>query len=299
MLALKGNHRAMYADVGRLLEHTRHEEAVDKCTTVDSDHDRIETRTSFVSTDIEALQKRHRWPRLAAVGKVIRTRDTASKATAETTYHLLTAQLLSEWLGWITRSHWGVENRLHWFLNAVDERGSDQKLQQISARTTRNSAPHGLEPDAKMIVPRCRCAANLISLGWKGEFLARPWPRFDLGHINVKNSINFDTFGYQTSTKRLTASRDRRIWRSGGCLIRSRIESQIACLVMATALPRPEGFDCLSIPRKLFSQARQRDRTSSSSEPQSESSLRRIPTCCSIGGQSAEFADARSRIRSF
>ena len=74
--------------------------------------------------------------------------------------------------------------------------------------------------------------------------------------------------------KRLTASRDRRIWRSGGCLIRSRIESQIACLVMATALPRPEGFDCLSIPRKLFSQARQRDRTSSSSEPQSESSLR-------------------------
>jgi predicted transposase YbfD/YdcC len=64
-------------------------------------------------------QKRHRWPGLAAIGKVVRTRETASTAATETAYYLLSAALSPERLGQVARSHWGVENRFHWVLNTV------------------------------------------------------------------------------------------------------------------------------------------------------------------------------------
>jgi predicted transposase YbfD/YdcC len=46
-------------------------------------------------------------------------RETASTATTETAYYLLSAALSPERFGQVARSHWGVENRLHWVLNAV------------------------------------------------------------------------------------------------------------------------------------------------------------------------------------
>ena len=56
---------------------------------VEADHGRIETRTATVSTDIDWLQKDHQWPGLAAIGKVVRIRETPDKTTTETAYYLL------------------------------------------------------------------------------------------------------------------------------------------------------------------------------------------------------------------
>lgn len=92
MLVLKGNHRALHAAAGQLLEDPRHVIA-DRHSTADGDHGSIETRTSMVSSEIEGLQNRHRWPGLAAVGRVIRTRETAARATTESAYYLLSATL--------------------------------------------------------------------------------------------------------------------------------------------------------------------------------------------------------------
>jgi hypothetical protein len=116
-LALKANHRALRADVGQLLDDPRYGTA-DMPATADSGHGGIETRTSLVSAEIEGLQKPHRWLGLFAMGRVIRTRYTATTATSETAYYLLSAALSSKRLGQVARSHSGVENRLHWTLNA-------------------------------------------------------------------------------------------------------------------------------------------------------------------------------------
>lgn len=171
LLALKGNHRALHADVRQLFED-RHYEAPDKHSTVDSDHGRVETRTSFVSTEIEGLQKRHRWPGLAAVGRVIRTRDTATKATRETAYYLLSAALSPERLGQVARSHWGVENRLHWVLNTV--------MNEDQARNRNDNTAYNLAILRHMalnLMQRDRSKVSLRSkfnlAGWRDEFLAK------------------------------------------------------------------------------------------------------------------------------
>src|SRR6202021_1767007 len=118
VLALKGNQGTLHDDVRRFLDDP-HSKVVTAKPSVDADHGRIETRTATVSTDIAWLQDDHQWPGLIAVGKVARIRETSDKTMTETAYYLLSAPLSPERFNEIVRSHWGVENRLHWRLDVV------------------------------------------------------------------------------------------------------------------------------------------------------------------------------------
>ncbi len=117
VLALKGN------------QGTLHDAACQKTDTaesVDADNGRIETRTATVSTDIDWLQEQHDWPGLTAIGKVVRIRETTTKTTTETAYYLLSTALSGERFNEVVRSHWGVENRLHWRLDVVMNEDQDR-----------------------------------------------------------------------------------------------------------------------------------------------------------------------------
>jgi predicted transposase YbfD/YdcC len=118
------------------------------------------------------VQKRHRWPGLAAVGKVIRTRDTATKATTETAYYLLSTALSSERLGQVARSHWGIENRLHWVLNAVMNEDQTKNRNDNSAYNLailRHMALNLMQKDRSRVSLRSKF--NLA--GWRDDFLAK------------------------------------------------------------------------------------------------------------------------------
>jgi predicted transposase YbfD/YdcC len=170
VLALKGNHRTLHADVSLLLSQPRHASA-DQHSTIDNDHGRIERRVSVVSTEVDELQKRHRWPGLAAVGKIIRSRGTAARLTNETVHYLLSRPLSSARLGEVARSHWGIENRLHWVLNSVM---NEDQIRHRSERAAYNLAI--LRHMALNLLQKDRSKGSLRSkfnlAAWKDEFLA-------------------------------------------------------------------------------------------------------------------------------
>jgi predicted transposase YbfD/YdcC len=125
VLALKGNQGTLHDDVSRFLDDPEAKATTAK-PTVDGDHGRIETRTASVSTDIAWLQEDHNWPGLTAIGKVVRLRETATKTTTETAYYLLSTALSGERFNEVVRSHWGVENQLHWRLDVVMNEDQDR-----------------------------------------------------------------------------------------------------------------------------------------------------------------------------
>jgi predicted transposase YbfD/YdcC len=134
VLPLKGNQPTLYDDVRRFLDDPATQLTTAK-PTVDADHGRIETRAASVSTDIDWL-KDHAWPGLAAIGKVVRTRETPTGTTTETAYYLLSTPLSPQRLNEVVRSHWGVENRLHWRIDVVMNEDQD--------RTRMDNAPNNL-----------------------------------------------------------------------------------------------------------------------------------------------------------
>src|SRR5882757_5591347 len=170
-LALKGNQGSLHDDVIRYFD-----DPASKTTTakpdVDADHGRIETRTATVSTDIKWLQDDHQWPGLIAIGKVDRTRETTTKTTTETAYYLLSSALSPERCNEVVRSHWGVENRLHWRLDVTMNEDQD--------RTRLDNGPHNLavlRHIALNVMQKDTTKGSLrgkfMRAGWDDRYLAR------------------------------------------------------------------------------------------------------------------------------
>ena len=65
-------------------------------------------------------------PSLSAIGKAVRTREIADKTTQETAYYLLSTALSAERFNQVVRSHWGIENSLHWPLDVVMNEDQDR-----------------------------------------------------------------------------------------------------------------------------------------------------------------------------
>lgn len=171
VMALKGNQGTLHDDVRTFLNDPQTKLSVSG-STVDGDHGRIETRTAMVSTDISWLQKDHRWPGLAAIGKIVRVRETTDKTTTETAYYLLSRTLAPGRLSEVVRSHWAVENCLHWCL--------DVTMNEDQARNRLDNGPHNLAVLRHMALNLVRTETSKGSLkkklrraAWSDGFLAR------------------------------------------------------------------------------------------------------------------------------
>ena len=120
VLALKGNQETLHDDVRLYLDAPPKDAEVLSHQEVDKGHGRVETRTASVCHDVGWLRDRHGWPGLAAVGKVAATRWTKRGGeTAETRHYLLSAPLSAADFGRAVRSHWAIENSLHWVLDVT------------------------------------------------------------------------------------------------------------------------------------------------------------------------------------
>lgn len=121
VLALKGNQGMLHAEVveyfedalshGFSGEHDYHE-------SVDGGHGRVETRRTWVSGDIGWFGDREKWCALRSIVLVESDRDAGQKCTTTRRYYVSSlpggdAKRLAA----AVRSHWGVENSLHWTLD--------------------------------------------------------------------------------------------------------------------------------------------------------------------------------------
>jgi predicted transposase YbfD/YdcC len=123
ILALKGNQGTLRDDVelfaGEQKAVAFKNTSVSQDTTVDGDHGRIETRTVTVFHDIGWLQQNHQWPGLKSVVMVESQRETDGRIETETRFYITSLVLLAVAIGPMIRSHWMVENGLHWVLDVI------------------------------------------------------------------------------------------------------------------------------------------------------------------------------------
>ena len=123
VLALKGNQSALHDDVRLFVaeQKARHfaDTKMSQYETVDGDHGRIETRIATVIHDIAWLQERHKWPGLQSVVIIESAREIGHKTERETRFYISSLNQPADKLGPIVRSHWAIENSLHWILDMV------------------------------------------------------------------------------------------------------------------------------------------------------------------------------------
>jgi predicted transposase YbfD/YdcC len=175
VFGLKGNQGSLRDDVELLVNEQKARNFVDskisRAETIDADNGRIETRTTTVIHDVEWLRKRHGWPALNAVAIVESTREFGGKVERETRYYITSLVMLAHLLGPVIRSHWAIENSLHWVMDMV--------FRDDECRVRTNHAPANFTTIKHMAYNLLRRPSGKDSFrvrrkvaGWDDEFLA-------------------------------------------------------------------------------------------------------------------------------
>ena len=124
MLALKGNQESLHEDVTEFFEKEIKESfrfsTVDTHTTLDKGHGRIEKRKVYSTGDVAWLRERHpKWGSIASIVAVCSERSIQQTKTSETRFYISSLVPDAKKAADVIRSHWGVENEVHWLLDVV------------------------------------------------------------------------------------------------------------------------------------------------------------------------------------
>ena len=128
VLALKENHRDFYEDVQlyfkeEILPQNKLDLEKDGryAKVTEKSHGRYETRECYLSSEIDWLENRKDWEKLRGIGLIISTRQIAGELEISTNMHyfIYSADMSAQSLLHAKRSHWGIENSLHWSLDML------------------------------------------------------------------------------------------------------------------------------------------------------------------------------------
>ena len=174
VLALKGNQGSLRDDVELFVAEQKaagfRDITISRDQTVDGDHGRIETRTTTVIHDIDWLQERHDWPGLKAVVVVESERQTGDKIERETRFYLTSLALMACMLGPVVRSHWAIENNLHWILDMVF-RDDECRLRTDHAPANFCTIKHMAQNLIRLAPAKVSLRLKRKTAGWDDDFL--------------------------------------------------------------------------------------------------------------------------------
>ena len=178
VLSLKGNQGNLHQDVEQLFTWARQTQFKDIPNefyqTIDGNHGRIEIRRHWLIGNVEHLIDGHKWSGLQRVGLVESERRIPHQSpTVEQRYYLVSLDGNVKRFARCVRSHWGIENELHWVL--------DVAFSEDDCRIRNGYAPENLalvrhvalnllkrETSAKVGIK-----AKRLKAGWDDGYLAK------------------------------------------------------------------------------------------------------------------------------
>ena len=176
IFALKGNQGNLNKDVGLFFEDCKQNNfkdiAFDSYTTLDADHGRIETRKYTTVSEIDWLQGKENWKHLKTIIMVESQRDVNDQISEETRYYISSMENCAEKIGKAVRSHWGVENGLHWKLD-IGFREDECRMRKGNAAANfaimRQIALNLLNQEKTIV--KAGVKAKRLRAGWDNNYL--------------------------------------------------------------------------------------------------------------------------------
>lgn len=166
-LAVKGNRGPIYEAAKALVDGA---EPQAETRRAEQAHGRFEERRCVVAAVPPELAKRLKFPGLAAVARLDGLRRLDTREERVTRYFLLSRQLAPDAALNVVRSHWGIENRLHWVLDVVfdeDRARARKDHAAVNLALLRRLALNLLQSDPY----KASIRRKIKRAGWQDEYL--------------------------------------------------------------------------------------------------------------------------------
>jgi predicted transposase YbfD/YdcC len=178
ILSLKGNQGNLHDDVEQLFDWANQTQFKDipheYYQTLEKGHGRLEIRRHWLLESVEHLIDAHRWQGLKRVGMLESERHvTGQPVTIERRYYLLSLDGDVNRFARAARSHWGIENQLHWCL--------DVAFREDHSRIRTGHAPENMALIRKIALnlltqessAKVGKKAKRLKAGWDNDYLLR------------------------------------------------------------------------------------------------------------------------------
>jgi len=173
LLAVKENQGNLYEDIHDLFEddqkHNFENAPYNYAKTVNKDHGRIEIRQCWAISDAEylaAIRNWERWHGLKSLAMIVSERRIGEESEVQTHYFITSLENNAGKILNAKRSHWGVENSLHWVL--------DIAFNEDHSRVRKDNAPQNFAVLRHMALNLLK-QEHSAKVGIKGKRLKCGW----------------------------------------------------------------------------------------------------------------------------
>ena len=177
IFSLKANQDNLHEDVKLYFQNQREnaftDVAFDYHETTDAEHGKIEIRKYWTLSNIDWLQGKENWKNLTTICMVNRERQFANKTENETSYYIGSVENNAKTFAHAIRSHWRVENSLHWVLD-VSFREDDSRIRKDHAPDNFAVLRHiALNMIKKENSVKKSIKAKRLRAGWDHDYLLK------------------------------------------------------------------------------------------------------------------------------
>jgi len=188
VLALKGNQETVHEEVKAFLDQTVAQTQVQLppggkrpkaaaqlafLETIEKDHGRFEIRRFYQSAELEWFADLAKWEGLKSVGMVESVREVGGKSTTERRYFLSSLELGIETFARAARSHWGVENKLHWVMDVCFREDQSRARAGYAAENLATLRRLALNLLKREKTKKRGIKGKQLNAGWNNEYLLR------------------------------------------------------------------------------------------------------------------------------
>jgi predicted transposase YbfD/YdcC len=133
LLSVKGNQEFLLDDITEAFTYGKTE---DEYIEKEVGHGRVESRTTRVITDVNWICNKEEWKKLACIIMVFATRYNKKTGVEEQSvrYYISSKTASAKYFYEAVRSHWGIENKLHWCMDVIFGEDNSKKQAENSAQ---------------------------------------------------------------------------------------------------------------------------------------------------------------------